>query len=145
MDQARERAVAAQELLAAGHLEPAVSVAYYAMLNAARAALSEDDTYARTAAEPGIGFTRATSPQKPSTRSSTASPPTPSTPASGETTRPSPRTPKKQRRSSRARQPSPLQSSGCWRVEPQQRTDLDPALTAINPSWIDHVTRLTAV
>jgi uncharacterized protein (UPF0332 family) len=48
MAQARERAVAAQELLAAGHLEPAVSVAYYAMLNAARAALSEDDQHSRT-------------------------------------------------------------------------------------------------
>lgn len=48
MDQARERTVAAQELLDAGHLEPAVSVAYYAMLNAARAALSEDDEHART-------------------------------------------------------------------------------------------------
>lgn len=48
MVQARERAVAAQELLAAGHLEPAVSVAYYAMLNAARAALSEDDQHSRT-------------------------------------------------------------------------------------------------
>ncbi|HWW66835.1 MAG TPA: HEPN domain-containing protein [Solirubrobacterales bacterium] len=48
MDQARERAIAAQELLDAGHLEAAVSVAYYAMLNAARAALSEDDRHART-------------------------------------------------------------------------------------------------
>lgn len=48
LDQAKERAIAAQELLEAGHLEPAVSIAYYAMLNAARAALSEDDEYART-------------------------------------------------------------------------------------------------
>ncbi|MFL5900829.1 MAG: HEPN domain-containing protein [Solirubrobacterales bacterium] len=48
MVQARDRAVAAKELLAAGHLEPAVSVAYYAMLNAARAALSEDDQHSRT-------------------------------------------------------------------------------------------------
>jgi uncharacterized protein (UPF0332 family) len=48
MAQARERAVAARELLAAGHLEPAVSVAYYAMLNAARAALSEGDQHSRT-------------------------------------------------------------------------------------------------
>jgi uncharacterized protein (UPF0332 family) len=48
MDQARERAKAARELLNAGHLEAAVSVAYYAMLNAARAALSEDDEHART-------------------------------------------------------------------------------------------------
>lgn len=48
MDQARERATAAQELLAAGHLEAAVSIAYYAMLNAARAALSEDDEHSRT-------------------------------------------------------------------------------------------------
>ena len=48
MAQARERAAAARELLDAGHLETAVSVAYYAMLNAARAALSEDDEHART-------------------------------------------------------------------------------------------------
>lgn len=48
MAQARERAQAAREVLAANHLEVAVSVAYYAMLNAARAALSEDDEQART-------------------------------------------------------------------------------------------------
>ena len=38
----------AQEVLAAGRLEGAVSAAYYAMLYAARAALSEDDEHART-------------------------------------------------------------------------------------------------
>jgi uncharacterized protein (UPF0332 family) len=48
MEQARERAAAAREILAAGHLAPAVSVAYYAMLNAARAALSEEDENARS-------------------------------------------------------------------------------------------------
>jgi uncharacterized protein (UPF0332 family) len=48
MEQARDRAVSARELLAAGHLEVAVSAAYYAMLYAARAALSERDEYART-------------------------------------------------------------------------------------------------
>jgi uncharacterized protein (UPF0332 family) len=48
MDQARERLTAAREALDAGHLTVAVSVAYYAMLNAARAALSEQDEYART-------------------------------------------------------------------------------------------------
>lgn len=48
MAQARERAKAAREILASGHLEVAVSVAYYAMLNAARAALSEDDEHSRT-------------------------------------------------------------------------------------------------
>jgi uncharacterized protein (UPF0332 family) len=48
MEQARDRAVIARELLASGHLEGAVSAAYYAMLYAARAALSESDEYART-------------------------------------------------------------------------------------------------
>lgn len=48
MDQARDRAVIARDLLATGHLEGAVSAAYYAMLYAARAALSESDEYART-------------------------------------------------------------------------------------------------
>jgi len=48
MEQAHERVVAARELFTAGHLETAVSVAYYAMLNAARAALSESDEHART-------------------------------------------------------------------------------------------------
>ena len=48
MDQARDRAVLAREALAGGHLEGAVSAAYYAMLYAARAALSERDEYART-------------------------------------------------------------------------------------------------
>jgi uncharacterized protein (UPF0332 family) len=48
MDQARDRAEIARELLASGHPEGAVSAAYYAMLYAARAALSERDEYART-------------------------------------------------------------------------------------------------
>jgi uncharacterized protein (UPF0332 family) len=48
MDQARDRAVLAREALAGGHLEGAVSAAYYAMLYAARVALSESDEYART-------------------------------------------------------------------------------------------------
>ncbi|HEX4116302.1 MAG TPA: HEPN domain-containing protein [Solirubrobacteraceae bacterium] len=48
MDQARDRAVIARVLLAARHPEGAVSAAYYAMLYAARAALSESDEYART-------------------------------------------------------------------------------------------------
>jgi uncharacterized protein (UPF0332 family) len=48
MDQARERLVAAREVFDAGHPTVAVSVAYYAMLNAARAALSEDDESTRT-------------------------------------------------------------------------------------------------
>ncbi len=48
MDQARDRAATAREILSLGHLETAVSTAYYAMLYAARAALSERDEYART-------------------------------------------------------------------------------------------------
>jgi len=48
MDRARDRAEIARLLLAAGHLEGAVSAAYYAMLYAARGALSERDEYART-------------------------------------------------------------------------------------------------
>lgn len=48
MEQARERLAIAQEAMASGHLTGAVSVAYYAMLNAARAALSEDDEHSRT-------------------------------------------------------------------------------------------------
>jgi uncharacterized protein (UPF0332 family) len=48
MDQARDRAAVAREILASGHRAGAVSAAYYAMLYAARAALSEDDQHART-------------------------------------------------------------------------------------------------
>jgi uncharacterized protein (UPF0332 family) len=48
MDQARDRVELARQALAGGHLEGAVSAAYYAMLYAARAALSEDDEHART-------------------------------------------------------------------------------------------------
>jgi uncharacterized protein (UPF0332 family) len=48
MDQARDRAKLAQEALASGHREGSVSAAYYAMLYAARAALSENDEHART-------------------------------------------------------------------------------------------------
>jgi len=46
--QARDRLVAAREALDAGHRGVAVSVAYYSMLYAARATLSEDDENART-------------------------------------------------------------------------------------------------
>lgn len=48
MDQARDRVTVADQLLASKHLEGAVSAAYYAMLYAARAALSEKDEHART-------------------------------------------------------------------------------------------------
>lgn len=48
MDQARDRVDVARQLLASSHPESAVSAGYYAMLYAARAALSEDDEHART-------------------------------------------------------------------------------------------------
>lgn len=48
IEQARDRAAAAGELLDSDHLEAAVSAAYYSMLYAARAALSERDEHART-------------------------------------------------------------------------------------------------
>lgn len=48
IEQARDRVAAAFELFGADHMEAAVSAAYYAMLYAARAALSEDDEHART-------------------------------------------------------------------------------------------------
>jgi uncharacterized protein (UPF0332 family) len=48
IEQARDRAAAATELLDSDHLEAAVSAAYYSMLYAARAALSERDEHART-------------------------------------------------------------------------------------------------
>jgi len=47
MDQARDRVEIARLAFGTGHLEGAVSAAYYAMLYAARAALSEHDEYAR--------------------------------------------------------------------------------------------------
>lgn len=47
MGQARDRLEIARQLLASSHLEGAVSAAYYAMLYAARAALSEHEEYAR--------------------------------------------------------------------------------------------------
>lgn len=48
IEQARDRLAAAREALSAGHRGVAVSVAYYAMLYAARATLSEDDENARS-------------------------------------------------------------------------------------------------
>jgi len=48
VDQARDRLAMAREVLASGHREGAVSAAYYSMLYAARAALSEDEDSART-------------------------------------------------------------------------------------------------
>jgi len=48
IEQARDRLAAAREALAAGHRSVAVSVAYYSMLYAARATLSEDDENARS-------------------------------------------------------------------------------------------------
>jgi uncharacterized protein (UPF0332 family) len=48
IEQARDRLAMAREVLAAGHREGAVSAAYYSMLYAARATLSEDDENARS-------------------------------------------------------------------------------------------------
>jgi uncharacterized protein (UPF0332 family) len=48
MEQARDRLTVAQEVLESGHPAAAASSAYYAMLNAARAALSEQDEHAKT-------------------------------------------------------------------------------------------------
>jgi uncharacterized protein (UPF0332 family) len=48
MVSARERLAGARDALAAGHPALAVSSAYYAALYAARAALSEEDLYAKT-------------------------------------------------------------------------------------------------
>ncbi len=48
MDQARDRLRQAQQGLGEGFVTGTVSIAYYAMLYAARAALSESDEYART-------------------------------------------------------------------------------------------------
>jgi uncharacterized protein (UPF0332 family) len=45
---ARSRLAAARDSLAAGHPDEAVSLAYYAMLYAARAALSEEERNAKT-------------------------------------------------------------------------------------------------
>lgn len=47
IEQARDRLAMAREVLKAGHREGAVSAAYYSMLYAARATLSEDDENAR--------------------------------------------------------------------------------------------------
>ncbi len=48
MDGARERLASARDQLVSRHPETALSTAYYAMLYAARAALSEEDRYSRT-------------------------------------------------------------------------------------------------
>ena len=48
MEQARDRLTVAQEIMESGHPAAAASSAYYAMLNAARAALSEQDEHAKT-------------------------------------------------------------------------------------------------
>lgn len=48
MEQARDRLAVAREVIKSGHSAAAASAAYYAMLNAARAALSERDEYAKT-------------------------------------------------------------------------------------------------
>ena len=48
MATARARLAEARDVLAQGHLAGAASAAYYAMLYAARAALSERDLYAKT-------------------------------------------------------------------------------------------------
>ena len=48
MEQARERLADAQKILGLAHPAVVVNTAYYAMLNAARAALSERDEHAKT-------------------------------------------------------------------------------------------------
>jgi len=48
IEQARDRLAMAREVLTSGHRAGAVSAAYYSMLYAARATLSEDDENARS-------------------------------------------------------------------------------------------------
>jgi uncharacterized protein (UPF0332 family) len=48
MDEARDRLAVARQLVNSGHSGSVVSAAYYAMLNAARAALSERGQHAKT-------------------------------------------------------------------------------------------------
>jgi uncharacterized protein (UPF0332 family) len=48
MEEARERLASARLTLDAGHPSSAINPAYFAMLSAARAALSEEDLYAKT-------------------------------------------------------------------------------------------------
>ena len=48
MDEARDRLAAAREIARSGHPGSVVNAAYYAMLNAARAALSERGEHAKT-------------------------------------------------------------------------------------------------
>jgi len=48
MEQARDRLAVAREVIKSGHPGAAASSAYYAMLNAARAALSERGDHAKT-------------------------------------------------------------------------------------------------
>ena len=52
MEQARDRLAVAQEVIESGHPAAAESSAYYAMLNAARAALSEQDEHAKSHSRP---------------------------------------------------------------------------------------------
>jgi uncharacterized protein (UPF0332 family) len=59
MEQARDRLAVAEEILESGHAAAAASAAYYAMLNAARAALSERDEYAKTHTGTWTVFSRA--------------------------------------------------------------------------------------
>jgi uncharacterized protein (UPF0332 family) len=48
MDEARDRLVVAREIVKSGHPGSVVNAAYYAMLNAARAALSERGEHSKT-------------------------------------------------------------------------------------------------
>ena len=99
--QARERAKAAREMLAAGRLEVTVSVAYYAMLNAARLPCPRMMSTPEPTEELGAYSTIAMSPPVPSTRVSTHSPRVRSGFASAVTTRQSHPIPLRQGRLSR--------------------------------------------
>lgn len=58
MEQARERIAAARDLIETDHAVASISSSYYAMLYAARAALSERDQHAKTHSGTWAAFSR---------------------------------------------------------------------------------------
>jgi len=127
---ARRRLRAALVVADTGDFDSAVEPAYYASLNAARAALSEEDLYARTTAACGTSSTRPSSPPGASIPISTRVLTAPRRRASGPLTRPSSWRTRGRRRSSRARSaswpPSRRRSSrrrgpGAGRALPRRR------------------------
>lgn len=114
MQQARDRLADAEAILGTAHPAVVVSAAYYGMLYAARAALSEGGEFAKTHSGTWTLFSQVFVAPASSTSASAPSPAAPRTLARKATTRPRRPARRKPPNSSKAPLNSSPRSNGCW-------------------------------